>query len=118
VRRALARHGFTRRWLGYANCVLELTEQAVQAIERILATAGVPDGAGIRLLAVAPEDGAVTSELEVEIARRPADGDEVVEDAGARLFFQKDLCGYLADKLLHADLADERFRFSLTGKRG
>ncbi|MBV8941178.1 MAG: HesB/YadR/YfhF-family protein, partial [Solirubrobacterales bacterium] len=49
--------------------MLALTSQATEAIERILTAPGVPDGAGIRIMPVAPNDGeAVTSELQVEVA--------------------------------------------------
>lgn len=87
------------------------------AIEHILTAPGVPAGAGIRIMPVAPNDGeAVTSELQVEVAESPIEGDEVVEEAGARVFVEDSLCGYLADKTLDADVADERVRFSLAGQ--
>jgi len=97
--------------------VLALTSQATEAIERILTAPGVPDGAGIRIMPVAPNDGeAVTSELQVEVAENPTEGDEVIEHEGARVFVEDSVCGYLADKTLDAVVAEERVRFSLAGQ--
>jgi Fe-S cluster assembly iron-binding protein IscA len=109
---------FAPRQLGYIQPMLALTPDATQAIERILTAPGVPAGAGVRIIPVAPDDGQpVTSELQVEVAEHPGDGDEMIEEAGARVFVQDSVCGYLADKLLDAEVVDERVRFSLAGQR-
>jgi Fe-S cluster assembly iron-binding protein IscA len=77
----------------------------------------VPDGAGLRIMAVDPaEESEVTSELQVEVAERPGERDEVIEDNGARVFVEDSLCGYLDDKMLDAEMVQERVRFSLAGQ--
>lgn len=99
--------------------MLALTPEATQAIEHILTAPGVPSGAGIRIMPVAPDNGeGVTSELQVEVAEQPGEGDEVIEEAGARVFVEDSVCGYLQDKKLKAEVVKERVRFSLTGQEG
>jgi Fe-S cluster assembly iron-binding protein IscA len=98
--------------------MLSLTSQATDAIEQILKAPGVPDGAGVRILPAPPDNGAgVTSELQVEVAERPGDRDEVIEESGARVFLEDSVCGYLADKQLDAEVLEDRVRFSLAGQR-
>ena len=78
---------------------------------------GVPEGAGIRIKGVTPaDDPAVTSELQVEVTEQPGEDDEVIDEAGARVFVEGSVCGYLADKLLDAEMVEERIRFSLAGQ--
>ena len=97
--------------------MLSLTPHATQAIERILKAPGVTDSSGLRIIAVGPsEESDVTSELQVELADQPGEGDEVIEADGARVFVQDSLCGYLDDKMLDAEMAQERIRFSLAGQ--
>ena len=94
-----------------------LTPEATQAIERILKAPGVPDSAGLRIIPVGPgQDSEVTSELQVEVAEQPGERDEVIEADGARVFVEGSLCGYLNDKLLDAEMVQERIRFSLAGQ--
>jgi iron-sulfur cluster assembly protein len=97
--------------------MLMLTPVATQAIERILKAPGVPDSAGLRIIPVAPgEESEVTSELQVELVEHPGESDEVIEHDGARVFVQDSLLGYLNDKMLDADMMQERIRFSLAGQ--
>lgn len=97
--------------------MLTLTSEATEAIERILQAPGVPDSAGLRIMPVAPSDESeATSELQVEVAEGPGESDEVIEANGARVFVQDTLCGYLDDKLLDAEMVQERIRFSLAGQ--
>jgi Fe-S cluster assembly iron-binding protein IscA len=97
--------------------MLVLTPEATQAIERILKAPGVPDSAGLRIMPVGPTDESdVTSELQVEVAKQPGERDEVIEAKGARVFVEDSLCGYLDDKLLDAEMVQERIRFSLAGQ--
>ena len=97
--------------------MLALTNNATDAIERILAAPGVPMGAGIRIApGTAVSDGAAaTSELQLSVAEEPAVGDEVIEEEGARVFVEDTVSDYLDDKHLDAEVIDERVRFSLAG---
>src|SRR5690349_1133013 len=96
--------------------MLTLTSEATHAIERILKAPGVPDSAGLRIIPVAPEESEVTSELQVELVEHPGESDDVIEHAGARVFVEPSLCGYLDDKMLDAQMVKERVRFSLAGQ--
>jgi iron-sulfur cluster assembly protein len=95
--------------------VLALTHNATDAIERILAAPGVPTGAGIRIApgAAISDGGSATNELQLSVAEEPVDGDEVIEEQGARVFVEDTVSGYLDDKRLDAELVDESVRFSL-----
>lgn len=95
--------------------MLALTDNATDAIERILAAPGVPTGAGIRIAtgAAVSDGGAATNELQLSVAEEPSDGDEVIEEHGARVFVEETVSGYLDDKELDAEVIDERVRFSL-----
>jgi Fe-S cluster assembly iron-binding protein IscA len=95
--------------------VLALTDNATDAIERILAAPGVPMGAGIRIApgTALSDGGAATNELQLSVADEPADSDEVIEEQGARVFVEDTVSDYLDDKQLDAEVVDERVRFSL-----
>jgi Fe-S cluster assembly iron-binding protein IscA len=98
--------------------VLTLTTDATEAIEQILTSPGVPSGAGLRITPGTSSDNDATpaTELTVAVTEGPAAGDEVIEDQGARVFIENTVSGYLDDKLLDAELVDERVRFSLGGR--
>jgi Fe-S cluster assembly iron-binding protein IscA len=97
--------------------VLALTDNATDAIERILAAPGVPMGAGIRIApgTAVSDGGAATNELQLSVAEKPAVGDDVIEEHGARVFVEDTVSDYLDDKQLDAEVVDERVRFSLAG---
>lgn len=97
--------------------MLAITDTATDAIERILAAPGVPVGAGIRIApAPSPDGNAPAEELQLSVAEEPADGDEVIEEEGARVFVEDTVTGYLDDKQLDAQVIDERVSFSLAGQ--
>jgi iron-sulfur cluster assembly protein len=77
--------------------MLTLTENAVTAIRDITSQQEVPDGAGLRIAA----DPSVGS-LMLSLVREPADGDEVLDSAGARLFLDSQAAVMLDDKALDA----------------
>jgi iron-sulfur cluster assembly protein len=96
--------------------VLAITEDAAAAIEGIVASSGLPEGAGLR----------ITQELNPETARTDfrlspvesaAEGDEVLE--GTRIFLEPGVAELLANRLLDADVVegeegkDAEVRFSL-----
>jgi Fe-S cluster assembly iron-binding protein IscA len=97
--------------------VLALTDTATDAIEQILTAPGVPASAGIRITP-APSGNAATvaSELQLAVVDQPIEGDQVIEEQGARVFIEDTVAGYLDDKELDAKVGDERVRFSLGGQ--
>jgi iron-sulfur cluster assembly protein len=97
--------------------VLALTSDATEVIERILASPGVPSGAGIRIMpgSAGGNDATPAAELQVAVAEAPGAGDDVIEEQGARVFVEDTVSGYLEDKTLDAVVVDERVQFSLAG---
>jgi Fe-S cluster assembly iron-binding protein IscA len=97
--------------------VLALTHDATDAIEGILAAADEPEHAGIRIAASVPAtDSRGSTGLQVALAEVPADGDEVIEEAGARVFVEETVAPLLEDKTLDADSDGEQVRFSLSNQ--
>ena len=76
--------------------MLTLTDNAASEIRNLVANPEVPDDGGVRI-ASNPE-GALT----LALAAAPADGDEVVDQSGARVFLEPQAGEMLDDKLLDA----------------
>jgi iron-sulfur cluster assembly protein len=51
--------------------------------------------------------------LRVQLTEDPDETDQVIEEAGARVFVEETVVDYLDDKELDADVVDERTRFAL-----
>lgn len=96
--------------------MLALTQDATETIEGILAGPEVPDGAGLRIAATNPSDGDVPSALQVRLAAGPDDHDEVIEEAGARVFVEDAVTEFLDDKLLDVDRDGPQVRFAILGQ--
>jgi iron-sulfur cluster assembly protein len=91
--------------------VLTLTDTAAEAIRGIVAAPELPDGAGLR---IATQPDAEAASLEVSVAESPADTDQVVSEAGARVFVEAEAVPLLDDKLLDAEIEGTRVGFMLT----
>jgi iron-sulfur cluster assembly protein len=81
--------------------MLAVTENATSVIQQLTDTPELPDGAGLR---IASSDDAPS--LTVAPAGAPEDGDEVVENKGARLFLEPQAAELLDDKVLDARVND------------
>jgi iron-sulfur cluster assembly protein len=92
--------------------VLAITDTAAEAIRGIVAAPELPDGAGLRI-ATQPSGGDAAA-LEVSVAETPADTDQVVSEAGARVFVEADAVPLLDDKLLDAQIEGTRVGFMLS----
>lgn len=79
--------------------MLTLTDNAVVAIRNITAQQEVPDGSGVRI-ATDDQAGALT----LSLAPQPAEGDQVVDREGARLFVDEQAAPLLDDKALDASV--------------
>jgi iron-sulfur cluster assembly protein len=78
--------------------VLTLTDSATTEIRNLIANnPEVPDDAGVRIAST--PDGAG---LNLFLASEPADGDAVVDEAGARVFLEPSAAELLDDKTLDA----------------
>jgi iron-sulfur cluster assembly protein len=93
--------------------VLTLTDNAADAVKTIAeATEGMPDDSGLRIQAETTGDGQMG--LGLALAEGPVDGDQVIEEEGARVFLGPDAAAYLDDKVLDATIVGDRVEFSLS----
>jgi Fe-S cluster assembly iron-binding protein IscA len=93
--------------------MLSLTEQAKEVIKGIVEEVG-PEG-GLRI--TASGDGNGDTALDFDLAPAPGEGDEVVEDDGAKVFLDEAAAAVLADKTLDVEEHGDHFHFSL-GEQG
>lgn len=76
--------------------MLTLTDNAKTEIRNLVSNPEVPDDGGVRI--ASNSDGALT----LAVAAGPVEGDQVVEEAGARVFLEKEAGAMLDDKTLDA----------------
>jgi len=94
--------------------MLVLTEAAAEAVKSVTSQPQVPEGAGLRIASSAP-DSAGPADLQLTAALVPAQGDQVIEAAGARVFVESQAVAYLEDKVLDAQVDEQgKAHFSLT----
>ena len=93
--------------------MLSLTEQAKEVIKGIVGEVG-PE-AGLRI--TASGDGNGDTALDFDLAPAPGEGDEVVEDDGAKVFLDEAAAAVLADKTLDVEEHGDHFHFSLGEQR-
>ena len=91
--------------------MLTITDTAAEAIRGIVAAPELPEGAGLR---IAKQPDAGEAALEVSVADSPAESDQVVSEAGARVFVEADAVPLLDDKLLDAQIEGTRVGFMLS----
>jgi iron-sulfur cluster assembly protein len=89
--------------------MLSLTEQAKEVIKGIVEEVG-PE-AGLRITASGEGNG--DTALDFDLAPAPGEGDEVVEDDGAKVFLDPAAAEVLADKTLDVEEHGDHFHFSL-----
>ena len=90
--------------------MLAITEDAAAAIDSIVASSGLPEGAGLRITReLNPET--ERTDLRLSPVESAAEGDEVLE--GTQIFLEPEAADFLANKLLDADVEGEEVRFSL-----
>jgi iron-sulfur cluster assembly protein len=81
--------------------VLSLTDNAKTEIRNLVNHPEVPDDGGVRI--ASNPDGALT----LAVAAGPVEGDDVVEESGARVFLEKQAGQLLDDKTLDAGVDQE-----------
>jgi iron-sulfur cluster assembly protein len=92
--------------------MLTLSQSAVEAVDNLLSTPEIPDEAGLRIRP------AGESQLTVELAAEPAPGDQVIEEAGARVFVDSDAAPMLDNAELDARMEGDQVAFGLTPTGG
>lgn len=91
--------------------MLTMTETAQTAIRSLSEQAGLPETGGVRL---AMDDG--QNGLQMSLAQEPEAGDQVVEDAGARVFMPTETATMLEAQELDASATPEGTGFSLRAR--
>ena len=84
--------------------MLTISESAAEVIKVVLAGGDSPEGSGLR---IAPAgDGGAPEGLQASIASEPESDDQVVEEAGVRVFLEPQAASLLGDKVLDAQRDD------------
>lgn len=93
--------------------MLAITEDAATAIDSIMVSSGLPEGAGLRITqeVSAQQDGQARTDLRLSPVESAEEGDQVLEDV--RIFLAPEAADFLDNKLLDADLEGDEFRFRL-----
>jgi iron-sulfur cluster assembly protein len=84
--------------------MLTLTDNAVSAIRTLTSQPDLPQDTGLRIMAQGED---ATSSFQLALAESPADGDQVVEEGGARVFVEPAAAAVLDDKALDAQVTDQ-----------
>lgn len=91
--------------------MLTLTSDAVEAVRTIAGVSpGLPD-AGLR---IEPRTEGLEGGIELSVVEDALEGDEVVEEEGARVFIDSELAPYLDDKVLDASVVGDQVQFNVT----
>ena len=96
--------------------MLTLSTDATQAIEQILEDPEVPEGGGLRIApadAAADGDGPTEGTLALSVTTGPGEGDEIVQDQGARVFLDGDVAPLLDDKTLDVSVDGQALQFRI-----
>jgi iron-sulfur cluster assembly protein len=91
--------------------MLTLTDAAKDAVRDLVAGEGGPAGSGLRITAEPADEG--EAELELAVVAEPEDGDQVIDEDGARLFLEREAASLLDDQVLDAQGHDDHFHFSI-----
>jgi iron-sulfur cluster assembly protein len=83
--------------------MLTLTDNAVTAIRALTSQPEQPPETGLRIMG----QGEGVPPFELALVETPADGDQVIEANGARVFLAAGTAQVLADKALDAQVDDE-----------
>jgi iron-sulfur cluster assembly protein len=96
--------------------MLVLTESAKEMVRDMVAAGNALEGGGLRISSARDEEGGPA--LSLELADGPAEGDQVLEDEGTRVFLEPEAASILDDKILGAEQHDDHYHFSLEDQEG
>lgn len=82
--------------------MLQLTDHASEAIRNLLDLPSLPHDAGLRIV----REDAQRSDLALFRSQAPHEGDEVIDQSGARVFLEAGAADLLDDKILDAKVDD------------
>lgn len=92
--------------------VLAITPTAAEAIKGVVDSSGLPGSAGLRIARPSGTDERGAG-FELSVAESPEGQDHVIEEHGAQVFLQPEAADVLDDRLLDADMRDDKVRFLL-----
>ncbi len=95
--------------------MLALTQEAIEAVRDVLSDDELPDAAGLRISTLDTEG---ATELGLELAPEPTDGDQVIDESGARLFLDGTAATLLEDQVLDAVVHDDHLHFTFKDQEG
>lgn len=87
--------------------MLTVSEAAARAITALVSEHEMPESSGLRISRQGGEENTRSEGLELSIAARPADGDEVIEADGARVFLPPNVVNVLKDMELNVERITE-----------
>jgi iron-sulfur cluster assembly protein len=94
--------------------MLALTDNAVEAVKRIVASdEAAPGTAGLRMVA---EPAGAETRFELRVVPLPAEDDQVIDAAGARVFLEPEAASLLDDKILDVEVEEDRIGFMIAGR--
>jgi Fe-S cluster assembly iron-binding protein IscA len=96
--------------------MLTLTDSAKEMVRDMVSAGDAPAGSGLRI-AVVQDDGE-GADLSIEVAGEPAEGDQVLDEDGMRIFLEPEAASLLDDKILDAERHDDHFHFRLDDQPG
>jgi iron-sulfur cluster assembly protein len=92
--------------------MLTLTTEAAEAVRMIAeASPELPSDSGLRIQAQPTED---QISFNLAMVESPDEADQVIEEAGARVFVEPEAALILEDKILDAAVVGDRVQFSLS----
>ena len=93
--------------------MLAITEDAAAAVDSIVASSGLPEGAGLRITQEQNTQSGeeARTDLRLSLVESAEEGDEVLEDV--QIFLEPQAADFLDNKLLDADVEGDEVRFSL-----
>ena len=96
------------------SALLALTDNAVEAVKRIVASdEATPGTAGLRMVA---EPAGAETRFELSVVPLPAEDDEVIDAAGARVFLEPEAASLLDDKILDVRVEEDRVGFMIADR--
>jgi iron-sulfur cluster assembly protein len=93
--------------------MLALTTEAQEAIEGLLSASSTPPSAGVRIAPPADAGAPGSGELQITVAKVPAEADQVIDAHGARVFVDEAAVEFLDDKILDANISGNEIRFAI-----
>lgn len=86
--------------------MLVLTEKASQVIRTLVDDPEAPDESGLRIACPEGREAGAQA-LSVAVVDHPEEGDQIIEDEGARVLLEEEAAEVLDDKVLDAKIDDE-----------